>query len=152
MVTVEKVVESKVTRIYRFDVFKGRVDANGKIHKVRSVGVAYHGDGQGSFRLYLKTFLKDDFFLLPDRESGEVGLYSITTRMPSTFPGKKYFWHTVGTGKVLSGENAGFMHLSWDLLGGSDIYLNLYPKDSYEPGPENQAAGPMSTPTSINGT
>ncbi len=44
---------------YRFDVFKGAVDANGKVHKLKSVGNGYLVEGCKTYTIYLKTFLED---------------------------------------------------------------------------------------------
>jgi hypothetical protein len=119
--------ENPVTeKVYRFDIFKGQLTVDGRVSKVRSVGVADHIEGQATFRVQLKTFLKDEYYLLP--ESNVPTRYSILTRLPSTYPNKKYFWHKVGEGEVLADANSGLMQLRWDLLGASDIYLNLYPK------------------------
>ena len=114
--------------VYRFDVFKGAADSEGRIAKIRSVGVAYHTDGLATYHIKLKTFLSDSFYLLPDEKSGQ---YSISTRAPSTLPGRKYFWHKVGEAKVMGGTNSGTLKLSFDLFADS-LYMNLYPKDSFE--------------------
>ncbi len=119
---------ANTSRVYRFDIFKGVVGPGGKIEKMRSVGIAYHTEGLATYHVHLKTFLNDAFFLLPEETSGQ---YGISTRGPSTFPGRKYFWHKVGAAVVLSGQNAGLMRLSFDLVT-DDIYMNLYPKDSFE--------------------
>ncbi len=119
---------ANISRVYRFDIFKGAVGPEGKIEKERSVGIAYHAEGFATYDVRLKTFLSDNFYLLPEETSGR---YSISTRGPSTFPGRKYFWHKVGDAVVLSGQNAGLMKLSFDLFT-DGIYMNLYPKDSFE--------------------
>ena len=122
-------VEDQRPRIYRFDIFKGVKDSQGQIHKKRSVGVATHVENQATYRVHLKTFLKDEFFLLPEQTCSDKTEFTILTRMPSCQSGRKYFWHTVGTAKVLSDLNAGLMELKWDLFE-ECLFLNLCPRDS----------------------
>lgn len=116
-------------KAYRFDVFKGAVDANGKVHKLKSVGNGYLVDGCKTYTIYLKTFLEDVFYLLPEQKKMTKADFVILTREPSQNPARKFFWNNVGEGSVLTGENAGLLQLSWDMLGVSDIYLNLYPRN-----------------------
>ncbi len=123
--TEAKPIETR--RAYRFDLFKGRADADGRVRKVRSVGAAYHLEGTETYRVHLKTLQKDQFFLLPERKMARVD-FVILTRVPAENPNKKFFWNTVGEGRILSGQNAGLMHLAWDLFSASDIYMNLYPQ------------------------
>ena len=114
-------------KMYRFDIFKGVEDANGKIQKIRSMGSAQLMEGSKTYIVYLKALLKDEFFLLPEQKRLTRGDYVILTREDSVTPGRKYFWNNIGECFVLSGMNAGFMKLSFDLFGGSDIYMNLHP-------------------------
>jgi hypothetical protein len=122
-------VEKEKPKAFRFDVFKGEKDENGKIHKVKSVGGASIVDGCKTYSVYLKTFLNDVFYLLPERKKITKADYIILTREPSQNPKRKYFWNNVGEGQVLSGENSGLVALKWDVLGASEIYLNLYPRN-----------------------
>lgn len=116
-------------KAFRFDVFKGAVDANGKVHKLKSVGNGYLVEGCKTYSIYLKTFLDDVFYLLPEQKKMTKADYVILTREPSQNPNRKYFWNNVGEGVLLTGENAGLLQLSWDVLGAQDIYLNLYPRN-----------------------
>ncbi len=114
-------------KMYRFDIFKGVENADGKIQKVRSVGSAQIMEGSKTYTVYLKTLLKDVFYLLPEQKRMTRGDYVLLTREPSQTPGRKYFWNNVGECYVLGGENAGFMKLSFDLFGANDIFMNLHP-------------------------
>lgn len=114
---------------FRFDVFKGVTDDSGKIHKLKSVGNGYLIEGCKTYTIYLKTFLNDVFYLLPEQKKLTNADYVILTREPSQNPSRKYFWNNIGDGCLLSGENSGLLQLNWDLFGVPDIYLNLYPRN-----------------------
>jgi hypothetical protein len=115
-------------RYYGFDVFKATENSDGKISKLKSVGSAYLTEGCITYTVHLRTFLKDVFYVIPNKKPSLEVDYLILTREPSRNPSRKFFWNNVGKGTLTQGENAGFLHLSWDLLGVDDIYLNLYPK------------------------
>ena len=116
-------------RTFRFDVFKGVTDSAGKVHKLKSVGNGHLIEGCKTYTIYLKTFLDDVFYLLPEQKKMTKADYIILTREPSQNPSRKYFWNNVGEGNLLTGENAGLLQLTWDMLGASDVYLNLYPRN-----------------------
>jgi hypothetical protein len=120
------------TKIYRFDIFKGAVNQDGKLEKVCSVGHATLYEGSATYTVYLKMLLKDQFYLLPEREIGKPFDFVVLTREPSSLPGKKYFWNRVGTAKLLSNQNAGIMRLDFDLLIGADLYLNFHDSTAKE--------------------
>ncbi len=122
-------IESK-PKAYRFDVFKGVKDEQGKIHKLKSIGSAHIIDGCKTYTIHIKTFLSDVFYLLPETKRPEEADYVILTREPSQQSGRKYFWNSIGEGKLLTGENSCLVNLIWDVLGVDDIYLNLYPKET----------------------
>ena len=117
-------------RWWRFDIFKGAKDNEGRVHRIKSVGSAYLVDGKKTYTIRLKTLLHDVFYLLPDEKKLTTADFVILTREPSRNPRRKYFWHNVGSGAILTGENSGFVQLSLDLFGSNDIYMNLYPKES----------------------
>jgi len=123
----EESPSSEARRVFRFDIFKGRTDSDGRVRKLRSAGAAYHADGTQTYHVHLKALQKDQFFLLPERKLAGVD-FVILTRGPADNPNKKYFWNTIGEGKILSGNNAGLMRLKWDLFSAEDIYMNLYPQ------------------------
>jgi hypothetical protein len=113
--------------VYRFDIFKGLVDDEGIVSKVKSVGSAYVREGMKTYALGLKTFLDDQFFLLKNSKPNQTDAdYVILTREPARTPGKKYFWNNVGEGRVMDDCNHGLLKLSWDILG-LDLYMNLNP-------------------------
>lgn len=113
-------------KVHRFDVFKGAVNDDGKVEKICSVGHSTLYEGSTTYSVYLKTLLKDQFYLLPEQEMSRPYDFVILTREPSNLPGKKYFWNRVGTAKLLSDQNAGMMKLDFDLFGGVEIYLNFH--------------------------
>lgn len=113
--------------IYRFDVFKGKKNAEGKVEKVCSVGHSTLYEGSSTYSVYLKTLLKDLFYLLPEQDASRPYDFVILTRELSSIPGKKYFWNRVGTAKLLGDQNAGVMELEFDILfAGVELYLNFH--------------------------
>lgn len=117
----------KKANVFRFDIFKGVEDSEGKIQKIRSLGSAQLLEGAKTYTVYLKTLLKDVFYVLPEQKRMTRGDYVILTRELSQTPGRKYFWNNIGECYLLGGQNAGFMKLSFDLFGAEDIYMNLHP-------------------------
>ena len=130
---VETVAEEKnsiePSRPYRFDIFKGEKDAAGKIKRIKSVGSAYRREGCKTYTIHIHTFLGEVYYLLPGFKERNQSDYVILTREPAHLPNKKFFWNLVGNGELICSESAGTIHLVWDMLGASDIYMSLYPKD-----------------------
>ena len=133
MNAVKEIIEvQEKPRSFRFDVFKGVKDSSGKVTRLKSVGSASLTEGCKTYTVYVKTFLNDVFYILPEQKQVKKSDYVILTREVSRNPAKKYFWNNVGSGMLLSGENTGLVKLSFDMLGCEDIYLNLYPKNPTE--------------------
>lgn len=118
-------MQGQKTKVHRFDVFKGAVNSAGKVEKIASVGHSTLYEGSTTYSLYLRMFLKDQFYLLPEQEAGRPFDFVILTREPSSLPGKKYFWNRVGTAKLLGEQNSGIMKLEFDLLD-AELYLNYH--------------------------
>lgn len=114
------------TKVYRFDIFKGSTNEDGKVEKVCSVGHSTLYEGSTTYSIYLKMLLKDLFYLLPEQDVGRPFDFVILTREPSNLPGKKYFWNRVGTAKILSDKNSGILKLDFDLFAGVDMYLSFH--------------------------
>lgn len=118
-------IQSQKTKVHRFDVFKGTMNHEGKVEKITSVGHSILYEGSTTYSLYLRMFLKEQFFLLPEQEAGRPFDFVILTREPSSLPGKKYFWNRIGTARLLSDQNSGILKLEFDLLD-VDLYLNFH--------------------------
>lgn len=119
--------QNSYVTVYRFDLFKGFKDPDGKVKKIKTVGSAYIREGLKTYTVHLKTLLKDTFYLLPNtKQTTSNADFVILTRELAQNPGKKYFWNNVGEGRILGGENNGVMELVWDILG-SDLYMTLHP-------------------------
>lgn len=112
---------------FRFQVFQGIKELNGKIKKTKSVGMAYLKEGQNMFSLRLWTFSRERFFLLPHKS--DPSKYLVMTREPNKSPKakNKYFWNIVGSGTVDSTQ--GVIELDFDLLS-KPIYVNIHPEPS----------------------
>jgi hypothetical protein len=124
--------EEKSVLGYRFDIFKGAPDENGKIIKVKSLGSAYLKEGQRTYSVNLKTFLNQPFYLLPNSKPELPADYVILTREDAKHISRKYFWNNIGEGFILDGINHGVMKLTWDLLV-DNIYMCLHPISGREP-------------------
>ncbi len=123
--TQESNAKDKI-KVYRFDVFKGTTGIDGKVEKVCSLGHSTLYEGSTTYSVYLRTLLKDLFYLLPEQDVARPFDFVILTREPSNLPGRKYFWNRVGTARHLGNQNAGIMKLDFDLFGGVDVYLNFH--------------------------
>lgn len=125
--TMDQIKENAERTIFRFDIFKGVADVKGRIQKVKSVGHALITEGSHTYTIYLKTLLKDQFYMLPERTHMDKYDFVILTREESFKEGRKFFWNNVGEAKLLDGENRDLLKLTWDILGADDIYLNTIP-------------------------
>lgn len=123
--------ETPLRKLYLFDIFRGEVDSSGTIRKVRSVGIAAHGEGQKTYKVSLKTFINFDFFLMKESQNKNID-YALLTREAPKKAGRKYFWHMVGEGKLLLGANSGLLNLCWDVFPAENIYMSLHPKEVRE--------------------
>ena len=140
--TLEQIKENAERTIFRFDIFKGAKDESGRIQKVKSVGHALINEGAHTYTIHLKSLLKDQFFMLPERTHTDRYDFVILTREDSYQQGRKYFWNNVGEAKLLEGENRDLLKLSWDLFGADDIYLNTIPvKKTVVSGPDVNIPG-----------
>jgi hypothetical protein len=114
------------TKMYRFDIFKGEINAEGKIVKKKSVGNAYLREGFRTYTVHIKTLLNNVFYILPNNHRGEKCDFVILTREPALQPGRKFFWNNVGEGWVLDGPNKGMIRLTWDFFA-NGLYMNVFP-------------------------
>jgi hypothetical protein len=113
--------------LYRFDVFQGEKNQDGKVTKTRSVGMAYLRQGDGRYGLRLSTFVEDYFFLLPT--NNDPGNYRVLTSLPnhSKKSNRKNIWSVVGNGRANTQE--GLIELQFDLFE-KPIYVNIFPERS----------------------
>ncbi len=140
--TLEQIKENAERTVFRFDIFKGVQDETGRIQTVKSIGHALINEGAHTYTIHLKTLLKDQFFMLPERTHTDRYDFVILTREDSYQQGRKYFWNNVGEAKLLDGENRDLLKMNWDLFGADDIYLNTLPvKKTVVSGPDVNIAG-----------
>lgn len=113
------------SEFYRFQVFQGKRNPQGKIEKTKSVGMAYHQKGEERYILRLWTFPDARFYLLPDHKVG--GRYFVMTREENkkTNSKNKYFWNIVGSGRVDSAF--GVIEIELDLFE-KKIFMNIFPE------------------------
>lgn len=110
---------------YRFQVFQGKMSAEGKVEKTKTVGMAYLKSGQDIYTLRLWTFLDLRYYLLPNQR--EAGRYLVMSREPTKHPDSKskYYWNIVGNGRVDSKSMC--MEIEFDLFD-KRIYMSLFPE------------------------
>jgi hypothetical protein len=116
---------SQPPEFYRFQVFQGKRNSQGKIERTKTVGMSYHKPGQENYTLRLWTLVQERFYLLPDQKKPE--RYFIMTREPNKNPKakNKYFWNIVGSGQVDSAN--GVIELEFDLFE-KTIFMNIFPE------------------------
>ena len=129
LIPIKKAVEefSNPTPFYRFEVFHGEKDSNGKVFKSKSVGMAYLRPGDQKFGLRLFTFVDDRFYLLPDQHDPSIYLILTSIRNHSPNAQRKYVWNVIGRGSVNTKQ--GLIELHFDLFE-RPIYVNIFPERS----------------------
>ncbi len=108
-----------------YEIFKGFKDASGKVIRKRVLGQARIFEGAKTYHVFIKTLLNSRFYLLPEGRNTQKYEYVILTRENSLNPDRKYYWNSVGEGKILMGTNVGLMQLTWDFFNSDNIYMNL---------------------------
>jgi hypothetical protein len=119
--------KSAHSQFYRFQVFQGKQNADGKIEKSKTVGMAYLKEGQGTYTLRLWTFLTDRFYLLPNKNDSS--RYFVMTREQNRNPSAKtkYFWNIVGNAHADSTK--GCVQINFDLLD-RPVFMSMFPESS----------------------
>lgn len=114
-------------KFYRFQLFLGAVGDEGKVKKMKSVGMAYIKEGQNIYTIRLWMFLLERYYLIQNQNDPK--RYFIMTREPNKNPASKnrYFWNIVGNGTADTRQ--GLITLRFDLLA-EPLYLNIYPEAS----------------------
>jgi hypothetical protein len=110
---------------YRFKVFQGNRNPQGKIERTKTVGMSYHASGQENYTLRLWTFTQERFYLLPDQK--KPGRYFVMTRELNKKPNpkSKYYWNIVGSGQVDSAN--GVIEIELDLFS-KTVFMNIFPE------------------------
>lgn len=112
---------------FRFQVFQGKKDQNGKVKKTKSVGMAYLNNGQDIFTLRLWMFSWDRYYILPSKKDSSKYLVMTREANKHAQAKTKYYWNIVGSGSVDSVQ--GFISLDFDLLS-EPIYVSTHPEKS----------------------
>ncbi len=112
---------------YRFQVFHGEEQSEGKVSKTSTVGMSYLRNGQNVFTLRLWTFVHERFYLIPSKS--DPSKYLIMTRESNKNPESKnkYFWNIVGNG--VANSVYGYIKMKFDLFE-SPIYMSIHPESS----------------------
>lgn len=114
-------------QFFRFQVFQGDLDQNGKVQKTKSVGMAYLKDGQQTITVRLWTFVNERFYMILNRN--DASRYLVMTRElnKSQNAKNKYFWNIVGSGIIDTTQ--GVVQVNFDLLD-KPVYINIHPESS----------------------
>ena len=115
------------TKYYRFEVFHGEKDENGKVFKSHSVGMAYLKPGEHRYGLRIFTFVDDRFYLLPAEHDPSKYLILTSTTNRSKDAKQKNIWNVVGNGKINTQQ--GLIELKFNLFE-KPIYVNIFPARS----------------------
>lgn len=110
---------------FRFAIYRGRIETDGKFVKTRDAGHAFLNSGRHVYRVKLFALPSFRYFAVPSRSNPEE--YKIV--IPQEVRSKKdksvkTFWNVVGEGQVLSQQ--GILKLKFDLLS-EPVYMNLFP-------------------------
>lgn len=119
--------DKKTNESFRFDIFKGKIVADGSVVKTRNVGHAYLRSGKHAYKVKLFGALHERFVIVPTKENSDK--YSILTKeeVQTLDKGKRTYWNVVGDAEILSPQ--GVMKLDFDLYG-NPLYMNLYPSNT----------------------
>jgi hypothetical protein len=112
-------------QFYRFQVFQGKRNTQGKVERTKTVGMTYHQAGHENYTLRLWTFVHERFYLLNNHK--QAGRYFIMAREENKQPNpkSKYFWNIIGSGRV--DTSAGVIELEFDLFD-KPLYMNIFPE------------------------
>ena len=118
-------LELSEQKLFRFKVFVGEEDENGRLLKRRTVGMAYLKEGHYSYAIRLWTFLQERFYLFPCKHDQRKYLVVTKEKNKNEDSRNKYFSNIVGSGQFLSG--LGLVKIDFDLFGRA-LYLNTSPE------------------------
>ena len=120
---------------YRFQVFTGRINNQGKVEKDKTVGYTYHESGLRDYFLRMWMWPENPFFLSASKNDPSV--YYIKTKIPNKRANdhNSFIWMTVGSGKVI--PRLGVIQLKFDLIS-YPIFMNIFP-DRMNPKEEEKA-------------
>jgi hypothetical protein len=113
------------SQYYRFQIFQGQKNAQGKIEKTKVIGMAYLKEGQAIYTVRLWTFLRDKFFLFMDKNDSSHFLLMSREVNKTPAAKSKYFWNVVGDGRALSSQNC--VEVCFDLFE-KPIYMSIFPE------------------------
>lgn len=123
-----KETEGGIKKIYKFDVFKGRIDETGKVIKICTLGQARLLENSETYNIYIKSLLSEVFYLRQIKFAKEnKEKFTILTREKSFDKSTDFRWNYVGNCQSLQGENSSLLKMNWDFFGVDDVYMNLVP-------------------------
>lgn len=119
--------QTENSQFFRFQVFQGDTDGNGRVRKTKSVGMAYLKEGQPTFTIRLWMFVSERFYMILNQN--DASKYLIMTREPNKNPAakNKYFWNVVGNGLIDTTQ--GIVQINFDLLE-RPVFINIHPEPS----------------------
>lgn len=103
-----------------FDIFRGRRNKKGIVHKIRSVGHGYYDQNADFCELLIIGLEQDSYTLEPETDVNAAHDYVIYYENLNDEDLQQ-----VGVGFLLNGRNSGLIRLEWDFYDSSNIYINL---------------------------
>ena len=112
---------------FRFDIYKGKLSADGTFQKLRLAGHSFLRSGKHAYKVKLFTLTKDRFVIVPADNDPEI--YKILTKEEVTTKekGRRTYWNVVGEAQIIA--SAGLMKLKFDLFGEA-LYMSMYPANA----------------------
>lgn len=112
---------------FRFEIYKGKIAADGAFLKQRTVGHAYLRSGKHAYKAKLFGALAVRFVIVPADDQSE--RYRILTKEEVTTKdkGKRTYWNVVGEREVISEH--GLLKLDFDLYA-KPLFMSLYPSNA----------------------
>ena len=123
-------VKTSVPKLYRFQLYLGEKNENGKIQKSKIVGMSYLAEGHGTYTLRLWTFLNTNFYMVMSKTNASDCLLMSKEANKNEYSKTKHHWNVIGNGKVNATQNC--IELNFDLFE-KPIYMSIFPESNTTP-------------------
>jgi hypothetical protein len=119
--------EKTKAETFRFEIYIGKITANGGFVKARTVGHAFLRAGRLAYKVKLFGILSERFLIVSAGNAD--GHYRILTKeeVQAKDQKKRTYWNVVGDGEVL--REFGLLKLDFDLFG-KPLFMSLCPSNA----------------------
>lgn len=111
---------------YRFDIFKCQVNDDGTLNKERLAGVAHMRSGKYSYKVKLFAFLKDRYYLVPDRDKSTNLTIMTRDEVKCSDGSARTYWNPVGSGHVIGALSV--IQLEFDFFR-APLFMSIFPRE-----------------------